>query len=116
AIVASALYADAAVAAGLPQNGQSAPKPKTGPATSAPRTASLAGARSAEFDRLVKAATDARQAQRWEEAVELYGKAAKLKPDYVEGYWYQGTAYYSLDDHSHCRDAFRRVVRLAPKN
>src|SRR5437870_5919859 len=69
-----------------------------------------------EFDRLVNAATEARQAERWEEAIELYAKAVKLKPSYVEGYWYQGTAYYSLDNHMHCRDAFRKVVRLAPKN
>src|SRR5688572_130384 len=49
----------------------------------------------AEFDRLVKAATEARLAERWEEAIALYAKAVKLKPDYVEGHWYQGTAYYS---------------------
>jgi tetratricopeptide (TPR) repeat protein len=71
---------------------------------------------SAEFDRLVKAATEARQAERWEEAIDLYAKAVKLKPQYVEGYWYQGTAYYSLDNYTQGRDAFRKVVRLAPKN
>jgi tetratricopeptide (TPR) repeat protein len=73
-------------------------------------------ASSAEFDRLLDAATEARKAQRWEEAVALYGKVVKLKPAYVEGYWYQGTAYYSLDDFPNCRDTFRKVVRLAPKN
>ena len=73
-------------------------------------------ASAAEFDRLVKAATEARQAERWEEAVELYAKAVKLKPSYVEGYWYQGTAYYSLDNYTQCRDTFRKVLRLAPKN
>ena len=69
-----------------------------------------------EFERLVKAATEARLAERWEDAIEQYGKALKLKPDYVEGYWYQGTAYYTIDNFAMCRDAFRRVVRLAPKN
>jgi tetratricopeptide (TPR) repeat protein len=39
-----------------------------------------------------------------------------MKPSYVEGFWYQGTAYYSLDDYPHCRDAFADVIRLAPKN
>src|SRR5437899_2815461 len=73
-------------------------------------------AAAAEFDRLVKAATEARQAERWEDAIALYGKAVKLKPRYVEGYWYQGTAYYSLDNYTQCRDAFRQVLRLAPKN
>ena len=73
-------------------------------------------ASAAEFDRLVKAATEARQAERWEDAIELYAKVVKLKPSYVEGYWYQGTSYYSLDDYTQCRDTFRKVLRLAPKN
>jgi tetratricopeptide (TPR) repeat protein len=71
---------------------------------------------SAEFDRLVKAATEARQAEQWEQAIELYARAVKLKPSFVEGYWYQGAAYYTIDQHQPCRDMFRRVVRLAPKN
>ena len=61
-----------------------------------------------EFDRLLKAATEARQAERWEEAIALYEKAVKLKPDYVEGYWYQGTAYYTLDN-------FTRLPRDVPQ-
>jgi tetratricopeptide (TPR) repeat protein len=76
----------------------------------------IAKADAAEFDRLVSAATEARLAERWNDAITLYAKAVKLKPDYVEGYWYQGTAYYSLDDFAHCSDMFRGVVRLAPKN
>jgi len=75
-----------------------------------------AAAKSGEFDKLVNAATEARKAERWEEAIGLYAKAVKVKPDYVEGHWYQGTAYYTLDNFAECRDAFRRVVRLAPKN
>jgi tetratricopeptide (TPR) repeat protein len=70
----------------------------------------------AEFDRLLNAATDARKAERWEEAIALYAKIVKLRPDYVEGHWYQGTAYYTLDNHAQCRGAFRRVLQLAPKN
>lgn len=75
-----------------------------------------ARAQSAAFTALEKQATEARQAERWEEAVALYGRLVKLKPDYVEGYWYQGTAYYSLDDFANCRTSFRQVTRLAPKN
>lgn len=81
---------------------------------SAPKPASTQA--SGEFDRLLAAATEARKAQQWDQAIELYGKIIKLKPSYVEGYWYQGTAYYSLDDFPNCRDTFRKVVRLAPKN
>jgi tetratricopeptide (TPR) repeat protein len=97
-----------------PPSGQT---PAQGPAAKPPRKAGIgSSAGSAEFNRLEKAATEARQAERWEDAIELYGKALKLKPQYVQGYWYQGTAYYSLDNYAQCRDAFRKVVRLAPKN
>jgi tetratricopeptide (TPR) repeat protein len=92
--------------------------PQTNPApTSAPRRGAPATAPAdTGFDRLVAEAESARREERWQEAIELYGKALKLRPRYVEGYWYQGTAYYSLDDFPHCRESFRQVVRLAPKN
>jgi len=73
-------------------------------------------ATSAQFDQIVKAAGEARGAERWEDAVALYAKAVKLRPDFVEGYWYQGTGYYTLEKFPECRDAFRRVTRLSPKN
>ena len=104
-----------AIAAAGPASAQTTPpqKPATRPAASAP---AKPAASDAEFEKLLKAATEARQAERWTEAIELYRRIVKLKPDYVEGYWYQGTAFYTLDDHLQCRDAFRRVVALAPKN
>jgi tetratricopeptide (TPR) repeat protein len=89
---------------------------QTRPAAKPPAKAAAANADPAEFERLVKAATEARLAERWEEAIGLYAKTVKLKPDYVEGHWYQGTAYYSLDNFPRCRDAFRKVLSLAPKN
>ena len=73
-------------------------------------------AHSAEFDRLLKAATEARQNEKWPEVIDLYTKVVKLKPDFVEGYWYQGTAYYTVENFAGCRTAFTRVVKLAPKN
>ncbi len=97
------------------QPSASKPAQSAAPAKAAPKPAQSAVS-AKEFDRLVRAATDARQAEKWDEAIGLYAKAVKLKPDYVEGYWYQGTAYYSLDDFSHCAGMFRKVVRLAPKN
>jgi tetratricopeptide (TPR) repeat protein len=83
---------------------------KPAPAKSAPT------ANTAEFDRLVQAGAEARQAQRWEDAIAAYEKTVKIKPDYVEGYWYQGTSYYSIDNFAKGAEAFRRVVRLAPQN
>jgi tetratricopeptide (TPR) repeat protein len=101
-------------AASQAQTAQSAPRPSTGSAGSPSKSGTPAT--SAQFDRVLKAATEARHDQRWEDAIELYAKVVRLKPNYVEGYWYQGTAYYTLDDYAHGRDAFRKVVRLAPKN
>ena len=91
------------------QTQKSSPAPPKAPAAKAP-------AASPAFDRLVAQAAEARKAERWDEAVALYAKAVKLKPSYVEGYWYQGTAYYTLQKYPECRDRFRDVVKLSPKN
>ncbi len=113
---------------GLAAAAHGAPVQKPAPAQASPAPAKPAtqgkaaaapprpAAAEAAFDRLMASATEARQAERWEEAIGLYAKAVKLKPDYVEGYWYQGTSYYSLDDFAGGAEAFRKVVRLAPKN
>jgi tetratricopeptide (TPR) repeat protein len=87
------------------------PKAPVKPAAKAPATANAAA-----FDKLVEAAAEARRAEHWEEAIALYEKAVKLNPKYVEGHWYQGTSYYSLDKFSECREQFRMVTRFASKN
>jgi tetratricopeptide (TPR) repeat protein len=86
------------------------------PATAAKPAQRQSPSAAGNFEVLLKAATEARQAERWQEAIGLYTKIVKLKPDYIEGHWYQGTAHYTLDDFPRCRDSFRRVVALAPKN
>jgi tetratricopeptide (TPR) repeat protein len=99
------------------QSADKAPQAKPTPKPAAQPPASKPAAKpSPEFDKIVQAATEARQAERWEEAIALYKKAVQLKPDFVEGFWYQGTAYYALDNHQQCRDEFRKAQRLAPKN
>jgi len=110
--VAFALLAAAATAgAQAPRQAAPAKKPPAAKASS-----TKAPAPGPQFDRLVAQAADARKAERWDEAIALYAKAVKLKPSYVEGYWYQGTAYYTLQKFTECRDRFLDVVRLAPKN
>jgi tetratricopeptide (TPR) repeat protein len=108
------LVAVVSVARSQPADKLTSPPRSKPPAAAAP--ADKAPVNNAEFDRLLTRATEARQAQRWEEAIDLYGKLLKLRPQYVEGYWYQGAAYYSLDSFPQCREAFRKVVRLAPTN
>ena len=90
--------------------------PASQPATAAKPPQKPSSSAAGNFETLLKAATEARQAERWQEAIGLYAKIVKLKPDYVEGHWYQGTAYYTLDDFPRCKESFRQVVSLAPKN
>ena len=92
-----------------------APKSTTSTKQGSPVKSSAPSA-NAQFDKIVAEAEEARKAEQWEDAIALYEKAIKLRPKYVEGYWYQGTAYYSLEKFPECRDKFREVTRLAPKN
>lgn len=92
--------------------GAQAPKPSASPQKKAAAKAPA----SPSFDKVVEQATAARKGERWEEAIALYAKAVKLRPTYVEGYWYQGTAYYTLQKFPECRDRFQQVTRLAPQN
>jgi tetratricopeptide (TPR) repeat protein len=108
ALLITVLLASAFAGAQTPKSSQTQQKKV---AAKAPSSAT-----SAAFDKLVADATEARKAERWEDAIALYAKAVKLKPSYVEGFWYQGTAYYTLQKYAECRDRFRDVVRLSPKN
>ena len=71
---------------------------------------------SGSFDTLRRRADEARTGGRFEEAIELYGRAVRLRPGWVEGHWYLGTTYYEIEKYPDCRDAFHRVVRLQNKN
>jgi tetratricopeptide (TPR) repeat protein len=112
-LVAAAMSPDPVIAR---QNPGRAPAGRAPAAPAKPPQKSTAAAGNAEFDKLVAAAAEARQAQRWEDAVALYSKAVRMKPEYVEGYWYQGTAHYSIDQYPQCKESFRKVISLAPKN
>jgi tetratricopeptide (TPR) repeat protein len=68
----------------------------------------------AEFDRVVKLADEARLAERFEEAVSLYGKALNLKPKWPDGWWYVGAIFYQKDLYPQARDAFQNLVALEP--
>jgi tetratricopeptide (TPR) repeat protein len=69
----------------------------------------------AEFDRLVKLADEARAASRLGEALDLYGKALRIRSNWAEGWWYAGTILYDNDRYADARDAFRNLVALEPK-
>lgn len=80
---------------------------KSHPAQTQPNT-------EAEFDRVVKLADEARLAERFEEAVSLYGKALNMKPKWPEGWWYVGAIFYQKDSYAQGRDAFQNLVALEP--
>jgi len=66
----------------------------------------------AEFEHVVKQADEARVAERFEEAVSLYGKALNIKPKWPEGWWYVGAIFYQKDLYPQARDAFQNLVAL----
>jgi len=76
-----------------------------------PKTAS-----SATFDAIVKKAEAAKEAGRYDEAIERYREALKLKPSWFEGRFFLGTLLYDNDRYEEARDEFRRLVEADPKN
>lgn len=90
------------VSAQSPRRGKSKPP--------APQTK----ATEADFDHLVKLADEARLAERFEEAVSLYGKALNLRPKWPDGWWYVGAIFYQKDLYPQGRDAFQNLVALEP--
>ena len=69
----------------------------------------------AQFERFVKQADEARIAERFEDAVSLYGEALKLKPKWPDGWWYVGAIFYQKDSYTQARDAFQNLVALEPE-
>lgn len=70
---------------------------------------------STSFDRVSKAATEARTENRVEDAVGLYRQAVKLRPSWKEGWWFLGELLYDQNRYVGARDALRRLVELDPK-
>jgi tetratricopeptide (TPR) repeat protein len=68
----------------------------------------------AAYDEAVKLGDEAREAGRLDEAVQQYAKALKLRPKWVDGWWYVGAIFYEQDHFSEARDSFGNVVALEP--
>ncbi len=71
--------------------------------------------RSTTFDALVKKAEAAREAYQTDEAIRLYKQAVRIKPSFVEGWWYLGMLHYEADRYSEGRAAFHHVTGLKPE-
>jgi tetratricopeptide (TPR) repeat protein len=83
-----------------------APKP-------APKPAAPAGP---SFEALAKKAQAAHEAQRLDEARDLYARALKLRPRWAEGRFALGTVLYDLDRYEEARAEFRQVLVQEPQS
>lgn len=79
------------------------------------QTAKRRPATPASFTQLTGRAAEARQAEKFDEAIRLYLQAVRQKPNWLEGWWSLGTIYYQLDRYAEGRDAFKKLVVLEPK-
>jgi tetratricopeptide (TPR) repeat protein len=68
-----------------------------------------------DFDQIAKLGDEARSAGRLDEAVELYTKAVRIRPEWPDGWWYLGAIFYEKDLYAQARDAFNNLVALDPK-
>ncbi|MBV9765960.1 MAG: tetratricopeptide repeat protein [Acidobacteriaceae bacterium] len=68
------------------------------------------------FTTLAAKASEARDADRLDEAVALYKKALALRPAWAEGWWYLGTLLYDQDAYAGAASAFQKVVELRPED
>lgn len=101
----------AALLVAMPAPAQSTRRPRPKPAqTPQPQANS-----EAEFARFVKLADEAREAERLDDAVGLYGQALKIKPKWADGWWYVGAIFYQRDSYEQARDAFQNLVALEPE-
>lgn len=73
-----------------------------------------ASAATTPFDSLSRQATEARDAQRLDEALGLYKKALKLKPHWEDGLWATGSIEYDQDKYAECAADFERLAAINP--
>jgi len=64
------------------------------------------------FEQLSEKGQQAYEANRLADAVELYSRAVKLRPEWAQGWWALGMIEYQRDQYPECRDALTRMVKL----
>lgn len=67
---------------------------------------------SSTFEELSTKAQQAYEANRLEEAADLYDRAVKLRPDWTQGWWALGMVQYERDHYPECNKALTRMVTL----
>jgi len=66
------------------------------------------------FETLSRQAVEARDAKHFAEALALFRKALKLKPDWADGLWEAGSIEYDQDQYKECAADFLRLAALNP--
>ena len=66
------------------------------------------------FETLSRQAAEARDANHPAEAIALYRKALKLKPDWADGLWAIGSIEYDQNHYKECSADFLRLANLKP--
>jgi tetratricopeptide (TPR) repeat protein len=66
------------------------------------------------FEQLSARARQAYEASRPAEAIGLFDRALKLRPEWAEGWWAVGMLHYEGDRYAECRDALARMTKLDP--
>lgn len=67
------------------------------------------------FEQLSRAAEQARNESRDDEAMRFYQQALQLRPTWPEGLWYLSTLLYEKERYSEARDHLRRFLALNPQ-
>lgn len=67
------------------------------------------------FDNFAARARAALEAERLDEAIDLFGRATKLRPGWSEGWWHMGTILYDRQRFADARDAFTHFTAGEPK-
>ncbi|HEX2662319.1 MAG TPA: tetratricopeptide repeat protein [Candidatus Acidoferrum sp.] len=69
---------------------------------------------SAVFSSLASEADAARVANDLPRAIQLYGQALQMNPEWKQGWWYLGLLEYQADSYSAARDALTHYINLDP--
>ena len=67
------------------------------------------------FERLAERAQAAMDAERVPEAIRLYDRATRLRPDWPEGWWHLGTLLFDAGRFREARDAFAHFASIEQK-
>jgi tetratricopeptide (TPR) repeat protein len=91
------------------------PVPAAHPFRTADNKQSQGNANHESFEKLAARAQAALDADRIPEAIRLYDRATKLRPNWSEGWWHLGTLFFDAQRFGEARDAFAHFVSTERK-